>query len=145
MDLTREYINAVTSSAMIQKLWEPTYFDLLYIKKDNELYWFGEKLKRKFDHRNDLKEHALWVPQEGRLFGLICKLENPEYEKWPQKDRVQFTTVIMKKIYSALEQERTLFANWDVLFKTRERKELYYFFKYVEHREFPGISLLSTN
>ena len=144
MDLSQEYIKAVISSEMVQKLWKPRLFNLIYSKKTKELYWYGERLKKETKDLN-LKDYAYWIPQQGDMLGVICIYENPKYESLSDKDQVRFNDGIVKKIYSTLAQERTLFANWDVLFKTRERKDLYYFLKYVEQREFPGISLFSTN
>lgn len=144
MDLSQEYIKAVISSEMLQRLWKPRLYDLIYSKKTKELYWYGHRLREETKSL-DLKDYAYWIPQEGNILNLLCVCENPEYHKLPQMERVRFNDEVVKKIYSTLRQERTLFANWDVLFKTRERKDLYYFLKYIEQREFPGISLFSTN
>lgn len=146
MDLTSEYIDVVLQSKLIQELWVPSMFQLVSDKKKRSLYWLGQRIYN--DHDGDLssiKDKVLWVPQGGEIFSAICVYHDKCYLGWESKKRVEFNDKIMNSMYSTLREERTRYANWDLFFNSREKRDLYYFFKYIEGRDFPGISLLSTN
>lgn len=146
MDLTSEYIDAVLQSKLIQELWVPSILQLVSDKKKRNLYWLGQRIYN--DYNGDLlpiKNKVLWVPQGGEIFSAICVYHDKRYLEWESKKRVEFNDKIMNSMYSVLREERTRYANWDLFFKSREKRDLYYFFKYIEGRDFPGISLLSTN
>ncbi len=146
MDISNEYVKAVTESKLLQELWEPQILQLVCDRKNSNLFWISQKI---YDKRNgdlsSLKNKVLWVPQGGEIFRIVCIHRRPEYESLPTKERVEFNDNVMNEMYSVLREERTRYANWDLLFKSREKRELYYFLKFIENKEFPSISLLSTN
>lgn len=146
MDVSNEYIEAVTESTLLQDLWRPDMLQMVSDRKKGNLYWIGQKLYDRYNgDLSGIKKNVLWVPQGGEIFHSICIYKDADYERMPTDERAEFSTEVMDEMYSVLRVERTRYANWDLLFKSREKRELYYFFKYIEGRDFPRISLLSTN
>lgn len=146
MDVSNEYINAVIESQLLQDIWRPNILQLVFDRNKSNLYWIGQRVYDKYNgDLSSIKNNVLWVPQGGEIFYSMLLYMNPEYESMPLDERVQFNDNVMNDMYSILRVERTRYANWDLLFKSREKRELYYFLKYVENKEFPRISLLSTN
>lgn len=146
MDVSNEYIEAVTESTLLQELWRPDMLQLVSDRKTKNLYWIGQKIYDRYNgDLSGIKENVLWVPQGGDVFKSICIYKNTDYLDLPHRERVEFSTKVMDEMYSVLRVERTRYANWDLLFKSREKKELYYFLKYIEGKDFPRISLLSIN
>ncbi len=146
MDVSNEYVKAVTESKLLQELWEPRMLQMVCDREKSNLSWIGQRIYD--EHNGDLsgiKNKVLWVPQGGDILLTICVYMNSEYESWPSDERVEFNNNVMNDMYSVLREERTRYANWDLLFKSREKRELYYFLKFIENKEFPRISLLSTN
>lgn len=146
MDLSREYVEAVIGSKLLQELWKPRIFNLVCDRDKANLYWIGQRVYDK--HNGDLsviKRNVFWVPQGGEILIAICEYLDNEYSTWKSKKQVEFNQRVVEEMYSYLREERTRYANWDLFFKSREKRELYYFFKYIENKEFPKISLLSAN
>ena len=146
MDVSNEYIEAVVKSTLLQELWRPRMLHLVSDRSNSNLYWIGQKIYNKYNgDLSEIKENVLWVPQGGEIFHSICIYKDADYEKMETSERAEFSTKVMNEMYSILRVERTRYVNWDILFKSREKRELYYFLKYIEGKDFPRISLLSIN